>query len=140
MQCAVKKEDLTKLLESKNLSTVTTSDTFLWVSPILSYHGVHRQHFSLARRRVSDSASNANFLIDPLAMAVTPALADSSRPRRWSYCSRTSSWTTTSSQSPLVLRMDSSPVRSSLQWRLLFPCAGERFDAPEMLYICRKNI
>jgi len=29
IECAVKKEDLAKLLESKNLSTVTTSDTFL---------------------------------------------------------------------------------------------------------------
>lgn len=32
MQCSVKKEDLAKLLESKNLSTVTTSDTFLYVA------------------------------------------------------------------------------------------------------------
>jgi cytochrome P450 len=33
MQCSVKKEDLAKLLESKNLATVTTSDTFLCVLP-----------------------------------------------------------------------------------------------------------
>jgi cytochrome P450 len=32
IQCSVKKEDLAKLLESKNLSTVTTSDTFLYIS------------------------------------------------------------------------------------------------------------
>jgi cytochrome P450 len=31
MQCSVKKEDLAKLLEAKNLATVTTSDTFLYV-------------------------------------------------------------------------------------------------------------
>jgi len=34
MQCSVNKEDLAKLLESKNLATVTTSDTFLYVHPL----------------------------------------------------------------------------------------------------------
>jgi cytochrome P450 len=39
MQCAANKEDLAKLLESKNLSTVTTSDTFLYVLPShFSFH------------------------------------------------------------------------------------------------------
>ena len=72
MQCAVNKEDLAKLLESKNLSTVTTSDTFLYALPFPCSHWLQR----------STSESNANFATDPSAMAATHVPDASSLLRR----------------------------------------------------------
>ncbi|PMD30345.1 cytochrome P450 [Hyaloscypha variabilis F] len=66
MQCSVKKEDLAKLLEAKNLATVTTSDTFLSFG-----HGRHAcpgRFFAATEMKLLVAYIMMNYDVKPLAV------------------------------------------------------------------------